>query len=123
MPTPKHLPILTMGFLIAGMAIFIPGRFFPAPTEKVFMVIGSTVFFAGLIAALVGTIWSICTLTNRAQRQTYGITTPVATILIAAFAWSGTLLTVYKFKKSNDVLTEADAKFGINDSARRGAQP
>ena len=43
-------------------------------------------------------------------RRTYGITTPVVTILIAAFAWSGALLTFYKFKKSHDVRTEADAK-------------
>ena len=107
MPIPKHLTILSMGLLIGGMLIFIPGRFFPVPTDKVFAAVGMAVFFAGLIAALVGTIWSICTLTNRAQRQTYGITTPIVTILIAAFAWSGTLLTVYKFKKSNDVRKEA----------------
>ena len=116
-PTPKHLPILTMGLLIGGMAIFIPGRFFPVPAEKVFGAVGMAVFFAGMIAALVGTIWSICALTNRAQRQTYGITTPVVTILIAAFAWSGTLLTLYKFKRSNDVRTEENAHIAA-DAAR-----
>lgn len=118
MPTPKYLPVLTMGLLIAGMAVFIPGRFFPAPVDKVFATVGMAVFFAGLIASLVGTIWSICTLTNRAQRQTYGITTPIVTILIAAFAWSGTLLTLYKFKKSNDARTEVNAPSAPSDTPR-----
>ena len=40
----------------------------------------------------------------------YGITTPIVTILIVVFAWSGALLTLYKFKKSIDVRTEVEAK-------------
>ena len=111
MPTPKYLPILTMGLLVGGMAVFILERVFPAPAERVFVAVGTSVFFVGMAVAAVGTIWSICTLTNTALRRTYGITTPVITILIAVFAWSGASLTVYKFKKLNDVRTEAaDAK-------------
>jgi hypothetical protein len=108
-PTPKSLPILTMGLLVGGMGVFILGKLFPVPAEEVFMTVGTAVFFAGMIAALVGTIWAIFTLTNPALRRTGGITTPVITILIAAFAWSGALLTVYKFKKSSDVRTEKAA--------------
>jgi hypothetical protein len=109
-PTPKRLPIWTMGLLLGGMGIFILKDLFSVPVEKVFVVVGTTVFFAGMIASLVGAIWSICMLTQPALRRTYGITTPVVTILIAAFAGSGALLTLYKFKKSHDVRTEAEAK-------------
>ena len=117
MPTPKYLPVLTMGLLIGGMAIFIPARFFPVLAERVFMAVGTTVFFAGMIAAVVGMIWSICTLTNSALRRAYGITTPIVTILIAAFAWSGAWLTVYKFKKSHNDQVEANASI-VADAAR-----
>ncbi|HBA84182.1 MAG TPA: hypothetical protein DCZ95_08835 [Verrucomicrobia bacterium] len=109
-PTPKFIPILTMGLLFGGMAVFIPANLFPAPVDKGFVMVGTAVFFAGLVIALVGAIWSICTLTNPAQRRTYGLATPVVTILVAAFAWSGASLTVYKFKKSSDIRTEADAQ-------------
>ena len=110
MPTPRRMPLLTAGLLVGGMGTFILKDLFSVPVEKLFVAVGTAVFFAGMIAALVGAVWSICTLTNPALRRTRGITTPVVTILIAAFAWSGALLTVYKFKKSNDVRTEADAK-------------
>lgn len=109
-PTPKHLPILTMGLLAGGMGIFILKGSFFVSAERVFVAVGTAVFFAGMIVALVGTIWSICTLTNADLRRTCGITTPVVTILIASFAWSGALLTLYKFKKSNEARTEADAR-------------
>jgi hypothetical protein len=109
-PTPVHLPIWTMGLLAGGMGVFILKRYSSVSVGRVFAAAGTAVFFAGMIVALVGMIWSICTLTNPALRRTYGITTPVVTILIAAFAWCGASWTVYKFKKSSDDRTAEDAK-------------
>lgn len=121
-PIPRPLPVLTMGLLFGGMGIFILGKLFPVPAEKVFMAVGTGVFFAGMIVALVGAIWSICTLTSPALRRTGGLTVPLVTILIAAFTWSGALLTLYKFKTSHDVRTEADANMAA-ESARAANLP
>ena len=109
MPTPRRLPILTMGLLFGGMAIFILENLFPVPANKVFVAVGTIVFLAGMIFALVGAIWSICTLTNPALRRTYGVTTPITTILLAAFALSGALFSAYKFKTLHAVQKEMDA--------------
>lgn len=109
MPTPKRLPLLTTALLAVGMAVFIVGNYLPAPVEKVLGVIGIVLFSAGMLVALVGTLWSIGTLTSSVLRRKYGITTPVFTILIAAFAWSGALWTLHKFRQSVEVRAEEKA--------------
>lgn len=108
-PTPHHLPIVTMVLLAGGMGVVISKDLFTVPVGKVLLTVGMAVFLVGMVVALAGMIWSICTLTNSAQRIMHGITTPVVTILIAAFAWSGALVTVYKYKESSDERTEEKA--------------
>ena len=110
------MPVLTAGLLLGGMVIFIVNRFFSLPIEKTLVVIGGGVFLAGLIVAFVGMLWSIWTLTSPAMRKARGITTPVVTILIAVFAWSGTMVTLYKFKKSHDVRVETKANEAAMDA-------
>jgi hypothetical protein len=106
-PIPTRMPLWTASLLLGGMAIFILKGVFPFYVEIAFVVIGTAVFFAGMVVALVGAVWSICTLTNVLQRRHYGVTTPVCSILVALLAWSGTVLTVYKFKGSHVVRTNA----------------
>ncbi len=108
-PTPKHLPGLTVGLLLGGAAIFILGTWCPRPVQKGILPAGMLVFLAGMIVALAGAIWSLCTLASPALRKTHGLATPIVTMVIASLAWAGALVTVYKFKQSNDVRLEEEA--------------
>jgi hypothetical protein len=101
-PTPRRLPHLTAGLLIGGMGLFLGKGLAARPFDKLLVAGGMLVFLAGLLVALVGMAWSIWTLTSPGLRRSRGVATPVVAILIAALAWAGTLLTIYKYKKTHD---------------------
>jgi predicted tellurium resistance membrane protein TerC len=120
-PTPRRLPLLTAGLLGIGMGFFIARRALPPAADAAVAVMAGVIFSTGLLAALLGMIWSICTLTSPILRQTRGITTPVVTILIALLAWVGAGLTVHKFKQASDARPEpaaAGAGLGVGRGRR-----
>ena len=103
-PTPRRMPHLTAGLQVGGMSLFILAGYLPSPVGRPVAWIGAVLFGLGLVVALIGLVWSVWTLTSPGLRRSRGITTPVATILIALLAWLGAWLTVHKFRQSSELL-------------------
>ena len=107
-PTPRRMPTLTAALLLGGLGVLIAKSLLPVAADKALLGIGALLFFAGLVVALVGAIWSIGALANPAARTSHGITTPVVTILIAALAWGGAGLTIRSLTRARHAQVEPD---------------
>lgn len=103
-PTPRRMPHLTAGLQVGGMSLFILAGYLPSSAGRPVAWIGAVLFGLGLVVALVGLVWSVWTLTSPGCAAARGITTPVATILIALLAWLGAWLTVHKFRQASELL-------------------
>lgn len=101
-PIPRQTPLLLSGLLLGGGFIFLLNGFFDVPVETAFAIVGIVVFLSGMMWAVVGAVWAMCTLASRDARVTAGLVVPLCTILIAALSWSVVILTAIETKKQMD---------------------